>query len=133
MQALFVMQNVPAQRRELPRLEFVPFPPSVTRSKFDVAVFMRDTVNGMFQDWVYSTELFDRSTVLRMASHFENLLCHAVAQPDTRLSALEMRDAQEKQQLEEEKIDRSRTQRKKLMSVKPKAVRVARDASEEEP
>ena len=83
---------------------------------------MRETANGIFQDWLYSTELFDRGTILRMAAHFENLLGHAVMQPDTRLSALEMRNDEEIQQLEKEKSERKQSQRKKLMAVEPKSV-----------
>jgi acyl carrier protein len=121
-QALFVMQNIPPQTRELPGLEVTYFPTPITRSKFDVGVFMRENVKGMFQDWLYSTELFDRSTILRMASHFENLLGLAVSNPDTRLSALEMRSSEEIQQLQKEKTERKQSQRKKLMAVEPKAV-----------
>jgi non-ribosomal peptide synthetase component F len=121
-QALFVMQNIPEQRRDLPGLERVPFPTTITRSKFDVGVFMRETPGGMFQDWLYSTELFERSTILRMASHFENLLNQALSNPDTRLSALEMRSAQEIEAVEKEKAERKQSQRKKLIAVEPRAV-----------
>src|SRR6266536_3814225 len=79
-QALFVMQNVPAQRDEYAGLELSLFPVPITRSKFDVAVFMQIAGAEMIAHWVYSTELFERSTILRMAGHFENLLRHAVTQ-----------------------------------------------------
>jgi acyl carrier protein len=123
-QALFVMQNIPSQRRELPGLELAPFPLSITRSKFDVAVFMRETGHDMVQDWLYSTELFERETVLRMASQFENLLRHAVLQPETRLNALEMFTERQKLDLEKQKDARKQSQRKKLMSVEPKTVKL---------
>jgi acyl carrier protein len=121
-QALFVMQNIPPQQRELPGLEVTYFPTAITRSKFDVGVFMRENAGGMFQDWLYSTELFDRSTILRMAAHFENLLGQAVSNPDARLSALEMRSPEEIRALEKEKSERKQSQRKKLAAVEPKAV-----------
>jgi len=121
-QALFVMQNIPPQTRELPGLEVTYFPTPITRSKFDAGVFIRENAKGMFQDWLYSTELFERGTILRMASHFENLLGQALSQPDTRLSALEMRNAEEIQQVEKENTERKQSQRKKLMTVEPKAV-----------
>ena len=47
---------------------------------------------------------------------------HAVTQPETRLSALEMFTALEKQELEQKKDARKQSQRKKLMAVEPKAV-----------
>jgi amino acid adenylation domain-containing protein len=121
-QALFVMQNIPRQRRELPGLRLDPFPVSITRSKFDVAVFMRETDGAMVQDWLYSTELFERETILRLASQFETLLRHAVSQSETRLSALELFTEEQKHELEKEKEARKQSHRKKLMAVEPKAV-----------
>jgi len=131
-QALFVMQNIPSQKRELPGLELAPFRMSITRSKFDVAVFMRDRGSEMIQDWLYSTELFEKSTILRMATHFENLLRNALSRPETRLSALEIYSEQEKLQLEAKKKERKQSQRKKLMAVQPKAVNLAGVATEKE-
>src|SRR5207253_10611041 len=86
-QALFVMQNIPSQKRELPGLELAPFPMSITRSKFDVAVFMRDKGTEMVQDWLYSTELFEKSTILRMDTQFDNLLRNALCCPEQQLNA----------------------------------------------
>ena len=45
----------------------------------------------------YSTDLFDASTMERMAQHLSNLLAAAVAQPDTALSALDLLSADERQ------------------------------------
>jgi hypothetical protein len=128
-QALFVMQNVPRQQRELPGLELSPFPMPLTRSKFDLAVFLSDNGTEVVQNWVYSTELFERTTIVRMASHFENLLRHAIVIPDTRLSELEMLSEKEKQQREAETTERKQSQRKKLMAVEPKAVNLAGEPS----
>ena len=128
-QALFVMQNTPQQRRELPGLELSPFAVSITRSKFDVAVFMRETSDGMVQDWLYSTELFERETILRLAGQFETLLRNAVPKPETRLGSLEILSEQEKRELEKEKDARKQSQRKKLMAVEPKAVKLAEGGS----
>ncbi len=121
-QALFVMQNIPPQGREFAGLEFAPFPASVTRSKFDVGVFIRENAMGTFQDWLYSTELFERSTILRMPSHYENLLRHALTQPEVRLSGLEIYSPEEKHRMDQEQAERKQTQRKKLISAAPKAV-----------
>ena len=127
-QALFVMQNIPAQNRELPGLELAPFPFPVTRSKFDVAVFIRDKQSEVIEDWVYSTELFERATILRLASHFENLLRSCISSPDTRLSDLEMLSADEKERQEIARTERKQSQRKRLMAVEPKAVKLGPEA-----
>jgi non-ribosomal peptide synthetase component F len=45
----------------------------------------------------YATELFDASTVERMAQHFANLLAAVVSQPDVMLSELDIMGQQERQ------------------------------------
>jgi len=77
---------------------------------------------GLAGSWLYSTDLFDRSTILRMAGHFENLLRSALADPDARLSALEFLSEGEKQERGAEKQQRRQSQLKKLLTVEPKAV-----------
>jgi hypothetical protein len=121
-QALFVMQNIPRQRKELAGLQMAPFSVPITRSKFDLAVFVRDTGEQFVQDWLYSTELFERETVLRIASHFESLLKHSLANPGTRLRDLEYMPADEKERLRERSQQRKQTHRKSLKSVEPRAV-----------
>ena len=123
-QVLFVMQNIPRQKRELAGLRVEPFELPVTRSKFDLAVFMVDGDDGLIGYWLYSTDLFDENTILRMAAHFENLLGNAVAQPDTRLRALEMLSEEEKQQRDADKQTKKQSQMKKLLNSEPKAVSI---------
>ena len=94
----------------------------ITQSKFDLAVFMVEGENGLAGNWLYSTDLFERTTIRRMASHFETLLRSAVAEPDTRLSAIEMLTGDEKQQRGAEKKQRKQSQLKKLMTIEAKAV-----------
>ena len=77
------------------------------------------------QDWLYSTELFQASTILKMAANFETLLRNAILRPEMRLSSLEIFTAEEKQRIENEKNERKQMQRKKLTSVEPKIVNLA--------
>jgi amino acid adenylation domain-containing protein len=126
-QALFVMQNIPTHDRQLAGLEITPFSLPLTRSKFDVAVFIRDKGSEVIEDWVYSTELFERDTILRFGAQFENLLRHAISSPDTRVSALDILSAQEKAEREASKTERKQSQRKKLISAEPKAIKLAQE------
>jgi non-ribosomal peptide synthetase component F len=118
------MQNAPTQRRELAGVEMRGLPVPITRSKFDVAIFIRESTDGAFQDWVYSTELFDRGTIVRMAAGFETVLRDALFHPEKRISELRIHGAQERQQLDAEKQERKQAQRKKLGSVQPKAIQL---------
>ena len=130
-QALFVMQNTPKQGRELPGLSMELFPIPITRSKFDVAVFITEGQADFTEHWVYSTELFKPETIRRMALHFERLLGNGLAQPGARISALEMLSPEEKFEREQEQQERKRSQRQKLMAVEPRAVTLP-GASEKE-
>ena len=121
-QVLFVMQNIPRQKRELSGLTLGAFEMPIARSKFDLAVFMVENDGRLTGNWLYSTDLFDRETILRMAGHFARLLQSAVAQPDARLSALEMLTEDEKHQRGSQTKERKQSQLKKLMTIEPKAV-----------
>jgi hypothetical protein len=119
-QVLFVMQNIPSSRRTLAGLDVSEFEMPVAFSKFDLAVFMAEQENRLTGWWVYRKCLFERETVQRIAREFEALLRSAVAQPDSRLSTLDILSEAERQQREREQSERKRSERKKLMATEPK-------------
>jgi hypothetical protein len=121
-QALFVMQNAPRTKRELAGLKVEPFEVPVTTSKFDMAVFVAERPDGLIGYWVYSTELFEQTTIQRMMRHYTTLLQSAIAQPDARLSALARLSREEIEQQEAEKQQRKQSQSKKLKATTPAAV-----------
>jgi non-ribosomal peptide synthetase component F len=121
-QVLFVMQNLPRQKREITGLTLEPFELPTTRSKFDLAVFVVDGGDDLTCYWLYSTDLFDRTTIQRIARHFETLLTNAVAQPDARLSALEMLSEEERFEQDAGKQQKKQSQLKKLLTAQPKTV-----------
>src|SRR5207237_5858453 len=57
-QVLFVQQNTPRSNASMPGLEIGRFPLDVA-SKFDMAVFMRETGSEVAGSWVYNPDLFD--------------------------------------------------------------------------
>ena len=121
-QVLFVMQNIPRPRRELAGLQVEAFDLQIIQSKFDMAVFIAETPDGLVGYWVYSTELFERLTIQRMIRHYCNLLRSALSQPDARLSALAMFSQEEIEQQGAEKQSRKRSQFGKLSATVPQAV-----------
>jgi hypothetical protein len=121
-QVLFVMQNTPRSGLKLPNLEISPFAMPMERSKFDIAVFMAEGGQGLTGHWVYSTDLFDETTIHRMAAHYETLLTNILERPETRVGMLEFLTEAERQQLSFEKKERKQSKLKKLMSVEAKAV-----------
>jgi non-ribosomal peptide synthetase component F len=57
-------------------------------SKFDLAVFVVETTEGIVGNWAYSAELFDPATIARMADLYRIVLENATATPTIRLSEL---------------------------------------------
>ena len=101
-----------------------PFELPITRSKFDLAVFVVDQPDDLKTYWLYSTDLFDNATIHRMARHFESLLTNAVANPDLRLNAIPFLSDEEVQQQEEEKKQKKQSSLKKLLGAAPKGVQI---------
>ncbi|HEX8352730.1 MAG TPA: condensation domain-containing protein, partial [Pyrinomonadaceae bacterium] len=68
-------------------------------AQFDLMLTMAESADGLTASFEYSTDLFDRATVERMASHFRNLLGGIVADPDARLSELPLLEPGERRRL----------------------------------
>ena len=126
-QVLFVMQNIPRATRELAGLQVEGFEVPIKSSKFDMAVFIAERPDELIGYWVYSTELFDQSSIQRMIRHFGNLLRSAASQPETRLSALAMLSQEEIEQQEAEKKQRKQSQFRKLKTAAPEAIGLSTD------
>ncbi|MFF8617834.1 amino acid adenylation domain-containing protein [Streptomyces sp. NPDC015350] len=97
-QAMFVLQNTPDSRSwELPGLTVRQLDVSAQDSKFDFTFYATEAADGALDGTiVYSTDLFDEATMVRLAGHFETLLAAACATPDARLSELPMLTATER-------------------------------------
>jgi len=66
---------------------------------FDMHFFLEETRDGLV-GWIeYATDLFDDSTIARMVGHYRTLLEEAVADPESRLSAIPMLRPEERQRL----------------------------------
>jgi non-ribosomal peptide synthetase component F len=96
-----------------------------------MALFVSERPQELIGYWVYSTELFEQSTIRRMVRHFGNLLRSAVAQPEARLSALAMLSPEELELQEAEKNQRKQSQFKKLKTTAPKTVGISLDDASE--
>src|SRR5271169_3474974 len=54
---------------------------------------------GLYCQFEYSSDLFDRSTIQRMALHFQNLILSAVEDPASPISKLNVLSALERKQI----------------------------------
>ncbi|UQI45639.1 amino acid adenylation domain-containing protein [Streptomyces sp. HU2014] len=77
-----------------------PVPVENGTARFDLAFQVDEATDGRLRVWLeYSTELFDRGRMERLVGHFRSVLEQAVAAPDTRVSALTLLTAGERERL----------------------------------
>jgi len=98
-QVLFALHNLPMPSLELSgvtlRLEEI----ESGTARFDLALDLWEEPAGLRGALEYNQDLFDQSSVLRMAGHFQTLLESIIANSDRRLSALPLLTQIEQQQL----------------------------------
>ncbi|MGB7921969.1 MAG: amino acid adenylation domain-containing protein [Pyrinomonadaceae bacterium] len=98
-QVAFVLQNVPQVAFDAQGLTLSPLGSDSETAKFDLTLSMTETEGGITGAFEYSTDLFERSTIERMAAHLACLLDGVVKQPGQRLSELPLLTKQEEQQV----------------------------------
>jgi len=98
-QVVFSLQNTPMELLDLPGLTLSPFEFDSKTAKLDLEFHLwqgLENLNGLV---VYSTDLFDDTTITRMLGHFQTLLESIVADPEQRLSELSILTEAERHQL----------------------------------
>jgi amino acid adenylation domain-containing protein len=98
-QVVFALQNAPIPSLELPGLKLDLWEFDFGTVRFDLEVLLREVPEGLSGHFVYSTDLFDSSTIARMAGHFQTLLEGIAANSEQRLSELPLLTEAERQQL----------------------------------
>ena len=96
-QVLFEMPRVPSTR--LGELEVTPFNFDLGFAQFDLSLHVHDEGDGYLARFEYSTDVFDRETVERIATAFTELVRHAVARPEQAVADLAMFTGPERQRI----------------------------------
>ncbi|HKV08204.1 MAG TPA: amino acid adenylation domain-containing protein, partial [Thermoanaerobaculia bacterium] len=97
-QVMLVYQSTPAPLPDPPGLAIESFWVDSHTAKFDLTLSLVEEEGSLAGALEYSTDLFDRTTLLRLAAHWEILLSGALASPGARLSELPLLTAAEIQQ-----------------------------------
>src|SRR5581483_4820153 len=71
----------------------------VGAAKFDLYLELDERPDGLIGRFVYNTDLFDESTIIRMAEHWQILLEGIVADPTQHINTLPLMSDKERQQL----------------------------------
>ncbi|MFK3873279.1 non-ribosomal peptide synthetase [Pseudoalteromonas rhizosphaerae] len=94
-QVFFSLQNVEQEELELEGLNISVQTPTLSESKFDLMLMIVEEEEGLSLNWHYSTELFDDSSVHRMADSYINLVDAVTSQPKKQLNCVEFINAPE--------------------------------------
>src|SRR5689334_11853489 len=98
-QVMFALENAPLPEVEAHGLKMRAEALTSDTAKFDLALGIVETPEGLTAYWQYRTELFEPATIERLAVHFETLLEGIVADPDARIADLSLLTAGERREL----------------------------------
>jgi len=119
---VFGMQNAPKEEARLSGLKITPLANEQETARFDLTLWITEGAEAMKAAWVYSADLFEEETIIRLHGRFETLLSSVVARPNAPLDELEMLSEAEKVQQATRRSIREESNYSKFKSVKPKAV-----------
>lgn len=98
-QAMFVLNNAPVDKLELPGLELEVVEVENKTSKFDLILNVFEDENGLHCKIEYNTDLFEAATIERFGRHYQTLLTSIVQNPEEPIGRLSILDDAEKEQL----------------------------------
>lgn len=121
-QVLFVMQNNVQHELQLSGVRVEPFKFRDASSRFDLALFMGEAEQEFTALWRYNPDLFDKTTIAKMADQFQNLLASLVTDPSARLNTFDVLTDAQKQVKVMEQRERKESQLRRLRATRRKGV-----------
>ena len=98
-QVMLALQNAGEARLELADTTVTGGAAAPELAPFELTLEVGQSEDGLVFDWIYRKELFDASTIERIALHFGNLIESAVAQPALDVWKLPLLDPAERQEI----------------------------------
>ncbi|MFL5661038.1 MAG: condensation domain-containing protein, partial [Ktedonobacteraceae bacterium] len=87
-QVMFALQNAPTPVLQLPGMQLSIMEIDNRVSRFDLALTLEETTQGLYGWFEYSTDLFEGERMERMGQHYQRLLEALVAAPEQRIADL---------------------------------------------
>src|SRR5207245_11140400 len=98
-QIMFALQNAPMSELELPGLSLSGLETESKVTRFDMEVHIWEFSGILTIEIMYDKDLFDDTTIERMAGQYKTLLESIIANPEERISELQMLTEAECEQL----------------------------------
>jgi amino acid adenylation domain-containing protein len=99
-QVMFVLQNAPTTELQLEGLVSSRVKTILESAKFDLTIELTEQQAGLRGRINYNTDLFDKTTIVRMAGHLQTLLKDITGNPECPLSKLPLLTDTERHQLQ---------------------------------
>ena len=100
-EVMLILQHASTSALEMPGLTLRPLPFATSTAKFDLSVSLTQAAAGLQGAIDYNADLFDGTTIQRLAGQFATLLAGVAAAPEAPLADLPLLTAAEKQVLRE--------------------------------
>lgn len=104
-QIAFVLHNLPMEKLQLPGLTIAVDETNTDSAAFDLVFHIFDEGPGLRARFEYDSDLFERSTIIRLASHFDSFARNVIRCPSSRISDFSLLDDDQRSLL----VDGSRT------------------------
>jgi len=97
-QILFALQNAPLGESDLPGITLTPFAPGEAAARFEITLDMTEFGEQLGGALRYNVDLFEESTIKRLAEHYVRLLEAVVLDPQRPISDLPLLSEEERHQ-----------------------------------
>lgn len=96
---MFTLQNMDRNKIEIPNVNITNYPIKLKVSKFDLSFDIYEENEFIKLEVEYCTDLFEKSTILRMIVHFENILNVISNKPNILISDIDILSEKEKEEI----------------------------------
>jgi non-ribosomal peptide synthetase component F/acyl carrier protein len=118
----FGVQNAPEEEARPPGLKISLVAAEHDQASSELALWITKGAEAIGAEWVYSADLFEEGTIIRMHSHFETLLSSIVARPDAPLDELETLSEAERARQATDLAVREEQSYSRFKNVKPRVI-----------
>ncbi|HXM49298.1 MAG TPA: amino acid adenylation domain-containing protein, partial [Pyrinomonadaceae bacterium] len=98
-QVMFILQNTPGERLELPGLQVSMLGSETGTAKLDLVLSVIEGAAGLQTHWEYNTDLFAEETIRRLAGHYGRVVAAMVEDEEQLVSEVRLLSEAEAEQL----------------------------------
>lgn len=98
-QVMFILQNIPTQKRDVSDITMESLQVDNGLSQFDITLALSEEAEGITGSFEYNTDLFEAATIKRMSAHLQLILQEMIENPYKKISEISLISDEEIEQL----------------------------------